>query len=82
MRLPLPYAKVPYKHLWCRSCNILSTCHSLAELQLSRNKGLTVLAIKPEGEHGAMPRPDQPLGKDDVLVVGGDKKKIDAIEHG
>lgn len=54
---------------------------TLAELQLSRDKGLTVLAVKPEGEHGTMPRPDKPLGKNDVLVVGGNKKKIDAINE-
>lgn len=52
---------------------------TLSDLQLSRRKGLTVLAIKPEGEHGIMPRPDKPLGENDVLVVGGDKKRIDEI---
>lgn len=52
---------------------------TLADLQLSRKKGLTVLAIKPEGERGIMPRPDRPLSEDDVLVVGGNKKRIDEI---
>jgi trk system potassium uptake protein TrkA len=53
---------------------------SLADLQLHRKKDLTVLAIKGEGQEGALPRPDTPLQKGDVLVVGGPKKELDKFD--
>lgn len=52
---------------------------TLGDLQLPRKKGLTVLAIKPRGQQGTMPRSDRPLEKDDVLVVGGDKRRVDDL---
>jgi trk system potassium uptake protein TrkA len=53
---------------------------SLADLNLHRKKGLTVLAIKGEGKEGAIPRPQVPLQKGDVLVVGGPKKGLDKLD--
>jgi trk system potassium uptake protein TrkA len=53
---------------------------SLADLQLHRKKGLTVLAIKGEGKEGSMPRPETPFKKGDVLVVGGAKKELDNLD--
>ena len=53
---------------------------SLAELNLHRKKGLTVLAIKGEGREGVIPRPETPLQKGDVLVVGGTKQKLDRLD--
>ena len=53
---------------------------SLAELNLHRKKGLTVLAIKGEGREGVIPRPETPLQKGDVLVVGGTKQKLDKLD--
>jgi trk system potassium uptake protein len=53
---------------------------SLKDLQLHRKKHLTVLAIKHEGQEGALPRPDEPLQKGDVLVIGGPKKELDTLE--
>jgi trk system potassium uptake protein len=50
---------------------------SLADLQLHRKKDLTVLAIKGENKGGTLPRPDTPLQKGDILVVGGPKKELD-----
>ena len=50
---------------------------SLADLHLSRESGLTVLAIKPKGKSGTIPRGDTVLHKGDVLVVGGTKEKLD-----
>ena len=52
----------------------------LRDLQLYRKKGLTVLAIKGEGKEGTMPRPETPLQKGDILVVGGPKKKLDKLD--
>jgi trk system potassium uptake protein len=51
--------------------------NSLADLQLHRKKDLTVLAIKGENKGGTLPRPDTPLQKGDILVVGGPKKELD-----
>lgn len=51
---------------------------SLAELALSRNLGLTVVALKPEGGAGRLPHGDTVLREGDVIVVGGTKKKLDA----
>ncbi|CAA9384785.1 MAG: Trk system potassium uptake protein TrkA [uncultured Rubrobacteraceae bacterium] len=51
---------------------------SLAELSLSRNLGLTVLAHKPQGGAGALPTGDTVLREGDLIVVGGSKKALDA----
>jgi len=53
---------------------------SLTELQLSRESGLTVLAIKPKGGSGTIPSGDTVLHEGDVLVVGGTKKNLDRSE--
>jgi trk system potassium uptake protein TrkA len=50
---------------------------SLADLHLSRESGLTVLAIKPKGKSGTIPSGDTVLHRGDVLVVGGTKEKLD-----
>ena len=50
---------------------------SLADLHLSRESGLTVLAIKPKGGSGTIPSGDTVLREGDVLVVGGTKKNLD-----
>jgi K+/H+ antiporter YhaU regulatory subunit KhtT len=50
---------------------------SLADLHLSRQSGLTVLAIKPKGKSGTIPSGDTVLREGDVLVVGGAKKNLD-----
>jgi trk system potassium uptake protein TrkA len=50
---------------------------SLADLHLSREAGLTVLAVKPKGKAGTIPRGDTVLRRGDVLVVGGTKEKLD-----
>ena len=53
---------------------------SLADLNLHRKKGLTVLAIKGQGKEGAIPRPETSLQKGDVLVVGGRKEELDKLD--
>jgi trk system potassium uptake protein TrkA len=53
---------------------------SLADLQLHRKKDLTVLAIKGENKGGTLPRPDTPLQKGDILVVGGPKRELDKFD--
>ena len=53
---------------------------SLADLQLHRKKDLTVLAIKGENKGGTLPRPDTPLQKGDILVVGGPKRELDNFD--
>jgi trk system potassium uptake protein len=50
---------------------------SLAELQLARKFGLTVLALKPKGKSGTIPRGDSVLNEGDVIVVGGDRERLD-----
>jgi trk system potassium uptake protein TrkA len=50
---------------------------SLAELALSHEKGLTVVALKPKGGPGILPHGDTVLQVGDVLVVGGSKKALD-----
>jgi trk system potassium uptake protein TrkA len=50
---------------------------SLAELHLSRQSGLTILAVKPKGKAGTIPKPDTVLHEGDVVVVGGTKKNLD-----
>jgi trk system potassium uptake protein TrkA len=53
---------------------------SLAELHLSRQRGLTVLAVKPKGKAGTIPSGDTVLREGDVIVVGGTKKDLDRSE--
>jgi trk system potassium uptake protein TrkA len=53
---------------------------SLAELALSRKSGLTVLAVKPKGQAGTIPRGETVLHEGDVIVVGGTKKALDRSE--
>jgi len=50
---------------------------SLAELALSHEKGLTVVALKPQGGPGILPHGDTVLRAGDVLVVGGSRKALD-----
>lgn len=50
---------------------------SLADLHLSRESGLTILAVKPKGKAGTIPRADTVLREGDVVVVGGTKKNLD-----
>jgi len=50
---------------------------SLSDLDLSQKMGLTVLALKPKGQPGSLPRGDTVLHDGDVLVVGGSKKALD-----
>jgi trk system potassium uptake protein TrkA len=50
---------------------------SLAELALSHEKGLTVVALKPQGGQGILPHGDTVLQAGDVLVVGGSKEALD-----
>jgi trk system potassium uptake protein len=54
------------------------TNKSLAELALSRNLGLTVVALKPKDGAGTLPHGDTVLREGDVIVVGGSKKTLDA----
>ena len=53
---------------------------SLADLHLSRQSGLTVLAIKPKGKTGTIPSGDTIFHEGDVLVVGGTKDDLDKSE--
>ncbi len=50
---------------------------SLAELAISRNLGLTVVAHKPQGSAGTLPTGNTVLREGDVIVVGGTKKTLD-----
>jgi trk system potassium uptake protein TrkA len=50
---------------------------TLADLQLSRKSGLTVLALKPKGAAGTIPTAETTLREGDVIVVGGNKKDLD-----
>jgi trk system potassium uptake protein TrkA len=50
---------------------------SLAELHLSRQSGLTILAVKPKGKAGTIPNADTVLHEGDVVVVGGTRKNLD-----
>src|SRR5829696_5706264 len=50
---------------------------TLAELALSHEKGLTVVALKPKGGPGTLPHGDRVLREGDVLVVGGSKRALD-----
>jgi trk system potassium uptake protein TrkA len=53
---------------------------SLAQLGLSRNLGLTVLALKPQDGAGTIPRGETVLREGDVIVVGGSRKNLDDSE--
>jgi trk system potassium uptake protein TrkA len=50
---------------------------SLADLALSRELGLTVVALKPKDGSGTLPHGETVLHEGDVLVVGGSKKALD-----
>ena len=50
---------------------------TLADLHLSRESGLTVLAVKPKGKTGTIPSGDTVLNEGDVIVVGGNKEALD-----
>jgi trk system potassium uptake protein TrkA len=50
---------------------------SLGELALSLEMGLTVVALKPKGGPGTLPRGDTVLHDGDVLVIGGSKQALD-----
>jgi trk system potassium uptake protein len=50
---------------------------TLADLALSRESGLTVLAVKPKGKAGTIPSGDTVLNEGDVIVVGGTKETLD-----
>jgi trk system potassium uptake protein len=50
---------------------------SLAELHLSRQSGLTILAVKPRGGAGTLPNASTVLNEGDVIVVGGAKQDLD-----
>jgi trk system potassium uptake protein len=50
---------------------------SLADLHLSRESGLTILAVKPKGKSGTIPSGNTVLNGGDVIVVGGTKKALD-----
>ncbi len=50
---------------------------SLSELDLPQKMGLTVMALKPKGGPGSLPRGDTVLHEGDVLVVGGSKRALD-----
>ena len=53
---------------------------SLADLELSRKSGLTILALKPRGKAGTIPSGDNVLQEGDVIVVGGSKQDLDRSE--
>ena len=50
---------------------------TLADLHLSRESGLTVLALKPKDKSGTIPSGDTVLNEGDVIVVGGNKEALD-----
>jgi trk system potassium uptake protein len=52
---------------------------SLAELDLYRKSGVTILALKSKGTAGTIPRGDTVLNEGDVIVVGGPKDKLDDL---
>ena len=53
---------------------------SISELHLYRERGLTVLAHKSRGRSGNVPKGDQTLQEEDVLVVAGAKEDLDKAE--
>ena len=50
---------------------------SLADLQLYRKSGLTVLTLKRKRSGGTIPRGDTVFQEGDVVVIGGPKKYLD-----
>lgn len=53
---------------------------TLADLQLPRRGGLTVLVVRHAGGHGTIPRANTALERGDVLVVGGTKEALDRFD--
>lgn len=53
---------------------------TLAELQLARRRGVTVVAVKPEDGAWTIPHGDTRLQTGDVLVIGGRKKNLDRLD--
>ncbi len=53
---------------------------TLADLHLYRKSRLTVVALKPKGSGGTIPRGDTVLNEGDVLIVGGKQKDLDRSE--
>ena len=53
---------------------------SLSDLHLYQERGLTVLAHKSRGRSGNIPKGDQTLEQEDVLMVGGAKEDLDKAE--
>ena len=55
--------------------------NSLADLQLSRKMGLTVVAHKPRGGVGTLPNGETVLQEEDVVVVAGSRKDLSRLEN-
>ena len=53
---------------------------SLADLALSRQMGLTVVAHKPRGGAGSLPNAQTVLESEDVVVVAGTRKNLSRLE--
>ncbi len=53
---------------------------TLAELNLYRKSGVTILALKSKGGSGTIPKGDTRLNADDVVVVGGRKDELDRLD--
>lgn len=53
---------------------------SISDLHLYRQSGLTVLAHKSRGRKGNIPKGDESLQEEDVLVIGGSKEDIDKAD--
>lgn len=54
---------------------------TLAQLQLPGRKGVEVVTLKSEGREGVIPpHADLPLREGDVLVIGGPKDRLDALD--
>jgi trk system potassium uptake protein TrkA len=56
------------------------TGKSLEQLALPRKTGLTVVALKPKGGPGTIPRGDTVLREGDVVVIAGSKKSLDRLD--
>ncbi len=52
----------------------------LSELRLTKTSGLTIVALKPENGSGTLPHGDTVLGEGDVMVIGGQKEKLDGFD--
>ncbi len=53
---------------------------TLSDLHLYRKSGLTVIALKPRGRGGTIPRGDTVLNEGDVLIIGGNREDLDRSE--